>query len=52
MFFYLDKVIVNSYTQVETSMFEPRLDVRHNNFNILLVEFGIVDSTMFFFVRK
>ena len=38
IFFFLDrrndKAIINSYTQVEVPEFEPRHDIRRNNFAI------------------
>jgi len=40
-----DKAIINSHTQVEVPGFEPGHDIRPNNFDILPVELGLLDSS-------
>ena len=51
-FFFVDrrngKTIINSHTQVEVLGFEPRHDIRPNNFGILPVELGLLDWTTIF----
>jgi len=52
-FFFVDrrngKAIINSHTQVEVPGFKPDHDIRPNNFGILSVELGLLDSFAYFY---